>query len=245
MRSGRKLDGIVFNTIMVDEAAQCPESSIWGLLRKSVTKLYLAGDHKQLPALVSDKGSKMEFGRSIMQRLMDLGVDMQLLDVQRRMHPNIAEFSNIEYYDGKLKSDYNGDYDIKPLEIINVKGSEELKGTSYFNKKEASKVIEIYNQYKDRFNDIVIISPYQAQCEVLRNMNKDLKVHTLDSFQGREADMIILCTVRTTALGFWDDERRLNVGLTRAKHILRVIGNTNVWKNGPLHKFLIFNKNNN
>ena len=67
MRSGKKLDGIVFNTIMVDEAAQCPESSIWGLLRKSVTKLYLAGDHKQLPALVSDTGMKMDYGRSIIK----------------------------------------------------------------------------------------------------------------------------------------------------------------------------------
>ena len=157
MRSGRKLDGIVFNTIMIDEAAQCPESAIWGLLRKSVTKLYLAGDHKQLPALVSDKGSKMEFGRSIMQRLLDLGVEMELLDIQRRMHPTIAEFSNQEYYEGKLKTDYNGTFDIKPLEIINVKGSEEQKGNSYLNRKEASKIIEIYNKYKDTFNDIVII----------------------------------------------------------------------------------------
>ena len=48
-----------------------------GLLRKSVNKLYLAGDHKQ-PALVSDKGEKMEYGRSIMQRLMELRKKMFL-----------------------------------------------------------------------------------------------------------------------------------------------------------------------
>ena len=240
MRSGKKLDGIVFNTIMVDEAAQCPESSIWGLLRKSVTKLYLAGDHKQLPALVSDTGMKMDYGRSIMQRLMDLNVDMELLSVQRRMHPDIAEFSNKQFYDGKLKSDYNYKFDIKPLEIIHVDGNEEKIGNSFSNKIEVQKVIEIFNKFNSIFKDIVIIAPYQAQCDLLRKMNNNLNVHTLDSFQGREADMIILCTVRTTTLGFWDDERRLNVGLTRAKHVLRVIGNTKVWTSGPLKNFIKF-----
>ena len=53
----------------------------------------------------------------------------------------------------------------------------------------------------------------------------------MDSFQGREADAIILTTVRTgNTMGFWNDYRRLNVALTRAKHCLRIIGHTNSWK---------------
>lgn len=237
MRSGRKLDGIVFNTIMIDEAAQCPESSIWGLLRKSVTKLYLAGDHKQLPALVSDKGEKMQYGRSIMHRLIEIGVDMKLLDTQRRMHPKIVEFSNIHFYNNKLKTEYSGDFDINPFEIINVDGIENKIGNSFSNKEEVLKVIELSKDFKSIFDNIVVISPYQAQCDLLKKMDGNLNVHTLDSFQGREADMIILCTVRTSTLGFWNDERRLNVGLTRAKHVLRVLGKVNVWDNGPLLKF--------
>ena len=170
---------------------------------------------------------------------MDLNVDMELLSVQK-MHPDIAEFSNKQFYDGKLKSDYNYKFDIKPLEIIHVDGNEEKIGNSFSNKIEVQKVIEIFNKFNSIFKDIVIIAPYQAQCDLLRKMNNNLNVHTLDSFQGREADMIILCTVRSTTLGFWDDERRLNVGLTRAKHVLRVIGNTNVWTSGPLKKFIQF-----
>ena len=72
---------------------------------------------------------------------------------------------------------------------------------------------------------------------------KNVAVHTLDSFQGKEADVIILSTVRTgNHIGFWNDYRRLNVGLTRAKHILRVIGNTDTWntQEGPLKDFYQF-----
>ena len=243
MRSGRQLDNIIFNTIMVDEVAQCPESSIWGLLRKSVTKLYLAGDHKQLPCLVSNEGEKLEYGRSIMQRLMELDINMKLLDVQRRMHPEIVKFSNQMYYNNQLKTEYSGEYNVEPLEIIDIDSEEEKVGNSFSNHKEAIKIIDLFNEYKNIFKDIVVISPYKAQCELLKKMNQELKIHTLDSFQGREADMIILCTVRTSSLGFWNDERRLNVGLTRAKHVLRVIGNTSNWKNGPLKDFLYFYKN--
>ena len=61
------------------------------------------------------------------------------------------------------------------------------------------------------------------------------------SYQGREADAIILTTVRTgKSVGFWGDERRLNVGLTRARHVLIIVGNVTTWKNsnGPLKLLL-------
>ena len=58
-----------------------------------------------------------------------------------------------------------------------------------------------------------------------------MNIHTIDSFQGREAEAIVLTTVRTeNTVGFWNDFRRLNVGMTRARHALRIIGNINTWK---------------
>jgi hypothetical protein len=249
MREGKLLTHQEFNTIFIDEAAQCQEALVWGLLRKSVTKLYMAGDPMQLPALVSESGKNLQYGRSMMERLMSLGVPSELLDVQRRMNPLIAEFSNMYCYQGKLKSDYKGDNKgVSPLEIIDIKGKEKKKGNSYYNVEEGKATIDLVTEISKTFNNIVVISPYKSQCQVLEDMLsssniKNVKVHTLDSFQGKEADVIILSTVRTgTQIGFWNDYRRLNVGLTRAKHILRVIGNTDTWigQEGPLRDFFYF-----
>jgi superfamily I DNA and/or RNA helicase len=168
-----------------------------------------------------------------MERLIKLGYPSELLDTQRRMHPDIVAFSNARYYQGKLKTQYNHNFDIDSIEILDVEGEEERIGTSYANIKEAKSVIDTYLELKDDFDDVIIISPYQAQIQVLKNLDSNLNIHTVDSFQGREAEAVILTTVRTTNLGFWNDYRRLNVAMTRAKHALRIIGNVNAWQNHP------------
>jgi hypothetical protein len=73
----------------------------------------------------------------------------------------------------------------------------------------------------------IIITPYRAQVCLLSEQFKGVRgveVATVDSFQGQEADIVILSTVRTKHLGFVDDSQRLNVALTRAKRVLRVVG---------------------
>ena len=239
MRYGRILNDQKFNIILIDEAAQCQESWMLGLLRNEVTDIYMAGDPHQLPAVVSQEGVVLKHDRSLMTRLMELGYPATLLNIQRRMHPEIVKFPNENFYNNELKTEYKGsDININPFEIINVNGEEERIGTSYENKLEAEKVLELVKEIN--IPDTVIITPYQAQCKLLKKLNNNLKIHTIDSFQGREADVIILTTVRTNNMGFWSDYRRLNVALTRAKHVLRIVGNTNAWKsnNGPLSKLI-------
>ena len=242
MRFGSKLNKVEFTTVLMDEAAQCQEAWVWGLLRQDLKYIYLAGDPHQLPALVSDEGVELNHGRSIMERLISLGYPSELLDTQRRMHPDIVKFSNEKYYDGKLKTDYKGlkGNKVKPFEIVKVVSNEERIGTSYKNKDEAKKVVELYKELKEEFNDVIVISPYQAQCNLLKELNKEIEIHTVDSFQGREADAVILTTVRTNNMGFWYDYRRLNVAMTRAKHVLRVVGNSDAWNNGPLKELKDF-----
>ena len=55
---------------------------------------------------------------------------------------------------------------------------------------------------------------------------KNVKIGTIDSFQGQEKDIIILSLVRANSrdIGFMKDERRINVALTRSKHVLIVVG---------------------
>eukprot|EP00928_Gymnodinium_smaydae_P020797 TRINITY_DN18040_c0_g3_i1.p1 TRINITY_DN18040_c0_g3~~TRINITY_DN18040_c0_g3_i1.p1 ORF type:complete len:724 (+),score=90.03 TRINITY_DN18040_c0_g3_i1:90-2261(+) len=84
--------------------------------------------------------------------------------------------------------------------------------------------------------DIGIISPYTAQIsEIKRELEKvgaqrhssayqRVEVKTVDGYQGREKEVIILSCVRTKNLGFLVDYRRLNVAITRAKRGLIIIG---------------------
>ncbi|GAU34717.1 hypothetical protein TSUD_16900 [Trifolium subterraneum] len=79
---------------------------------------------------------------------------------------------------------------------------------------------------------IVVQSPYVAQVQLLRDMLDGVpeaagtEVSTIDSFQGREADAVILSMVRSNtlgAVGFLGDSRRINVAITRARKHLAVV----------------------
>ncbi|SCU88622.1 LAME_0E00562g1_1 [Lachancea meyersii CBS 8951] len=79
---------------------------------------------------------------------------------------------------------------------------------------------------------IGIISPYNAQVSLLKKIvhakYPRVEISTVDGFQGREKDVIILSLVRSNdsfEVGFLADERRLNVAMTRPKRQLCVIGN--------------------
>ena len=85
---------------------------------------------------------------------------------------------------------------------------------------------------------LAIISPYSTQVLkikiALRRILKytdicPIEVNTVDGFQGKEKDIIIFSTVRSkgsTSIGFLKDEKRMNVGLSRAKTSLIVIGDS-------------------
>lgn len=82
---------------------------------------------------------------------------------------------------------------------------------------------------------ICIITPYAQQAALLRRIfstdlgsefERRVEINTIDSFQGREAKVIIFSCVRAAGskgIGFLNDVRRMNVALTRAKHYLFVI----------------------
>jgi len=87
-------------------------------------------------------------------------------------------------------------------------------------------------------NDVGIISPYSRQVDTLREMLEEhpvlkdfhqIRVKTVDGFQGREKDIIYLSLVRSNAnseIGFLQDIRRMNVAITRAKKKLVIVGDS-------------------
>jgi len=143
--------------------------------------------------------------------------------------------------------------------FLNLIESQEMKDDSFSinNTKEAELCLEVLYRIKALVgNDkrglellkkkIGIITPYRGQVNLLHqlwrqnfkhfgfNLN-DLKIDTVDSFQGQECEIVIFSCVRNNPqniLGFLNDHRRLNVALTRAKNFLFVIGSRHCLERG-------------
>ena len=126
----------------------------------------------------------------------------------------------------------DGDYPLLLLDtsFIDFCVESRLKDSkSYCNRVEAELVGVIVNCYlRWGFcrDSIGVISPYVDQVDLIKSF-VDVEVNSVDGFQGREKDIIIMSMVRSNdrgVVGFLDDYRRLNVGVTRAKRKLVIVG---------------------
>jgi senataxin len=96
-----------FPVLVVDEAGQCTEPSALIPMRRGCRHCILVGDPMQLPATTFSPLSKsIKYDRSLLDRLMRIGCEYHMLDVQYRMNPRILTFPNYEFYKGKIQ---NGD----------------------------------------------------------------------------------------------------------------------------------------
>ncbi|CAD2091178.1 DNA replication ATP-dependent helicase/nuclease DNA2, putative [Plasmodium vinckei lentum] len=131
-------------------------------------------------------------------------------------------------------------------EIINLSNKSRGNiGEAYF----IYKLIE-YMIKRDKIcpNDICVITPYSKQMNILRNIfydnifnnknyineYKKIEISTVDSFQGREKEIVIfslVCSNYFKNIGFLKDYRRLNVAITRAKRHIVIVGNSNTISN--------------
>ena len=163
------------------------------------------------------------------------------------------QFSSDTFYDGKLIADASirkhrlcdlpDVVEIpltdSPLEFIDTAGAEyeeqlEPDGESKLNPKEADIVIQLIGDLIEAGvspEEMGIIAPYAAQARLLRGKLNviGLEIDTVDGFQGREKEVIIVTMVRSNdrrEIGFLADTRRTNVALTRARRKLIVIGDS-------------------
>ncbi|NJE11167.1 IGHMBP2 family helicase [Thermococcus sp. MAR1] len=87
------------------------------------------------------------------------------------------------------------------------------------------------------------ITPYDDQRDLISSLlPEEVEVKTVDGYQGREKEVIVLSFVRSNRkgeLGFLKDLRRLNVSLTRAKRKLILIGDSSTLSSHPTYKRLI------
>ena len=199
-----------------------------------------------------------------------------------RSHPSILKLPNNMFYDGELVAEGNP---LKTFDMIRweylpnakfplffhaVFGENLREGNSpsWFNPEEAQEVVKyvdtlVYNSRPpvDQ-KDIGVITPYARQAQKIRlalasrNL-KNVKVGSVETFQGQERRCIILSTVRSDVglipsdlkynLGFVANSKRFNVAMTRAASLLVVIGDPNVLAADKLHwlPFLRYCKENN
>jgi len=92
---------------------------------------------------------------------------------------------------------------------------------------------------------IALLTPYVAQGRLLRTLggpDKALEIGSIDGFQGREKEAIILSLVRSNPdgeVGFLGDTRRMNVGMTRARRLLIVLGDSATLARHPFYSQFI------
>ena len=248
--ASRYLEDLEFDLVLIDEAGQSTEPSCLIPISKG-KKLILVGDHKQLPPTILSQDAQ-ELSISLFERMMDNPkCNHTLLDTQYRMHPEINQFPSDEFYGSELKSHFTTEnkglkdgFFGKNVVFIENTGLEHIhKGaTSYSNESEADLVFELVLQYKKRglsAEDIGIISPYINQVKMIKDRMPFVEVNTIDGFQGREKNVIVISLVRSNDkgnIGFLKDLRRLNVALTRAINELIVIGNPNTISSNDTYK---------
>uniref|UniRef100_A0A8B9UA72 RNA helicase n=1 Tax=Anas zonorhyncha TaxID=75864 RepID=A0A8B9UA72_9AVES len=142
-----------------------------------------------------------------------------------------------------------------PLIFHGVRGNETREGRSpsWFNPTEAVQVMQYCCHLAKNestavsVTDIGVITPYRKQVEKIRFLLRsidlsDVKVGTVEEFQGQEHLVTILSTVRSHEgmfmeekyyLGFLSNPKRFNVAITRAKALLIVVGNPHVLVKDP------------
>jgi regulator of nonsense transcripts 1 len=213
---------------------------------RSAQRVVLIGDHMQLPpTILSTQARDDGYAMSLFEKLVLAHQEWSImLDVQRRMHPCIAAFPGRAFYGDRIRSaDCTWDEAFidgfkwpngNRVVCVNSNGWEERRGVSSINRDEAYAVAALIPRIQLEQDEIGIITPYLAQKNLIlellakhHNMH-DIKVDTVDGFQGSEREMIVYSCVRSNergALGFLSDYRRLNVAITRARKGLVVLGN--------------------
>ncbi|ERF70407.1 hypothetical protein EPUS_05226 [Endocarpon pusillum Z07020] len=293
--------------VVVEEAGEVLEAHTLTALLPSVEHAILIGDHEQLRPQInnydfqhdSDKGAKFSLDISLFERLVHPQpghpkLPHNSLNVQRRMHPSIAELVKSTLYpklqdhptvfdhpkvDGMRKRLFWLDHNHME-DAASANSAYSLSKTNAWEvEMVAALVSHLVRQGTYRNEDIAVLTPYLGQLQKLkqhlgssfaivvddRDLDKleaegveddnvqgggvvqglvrkttllnALRIATVDNFQGEEAKIVIISLVRSNAerrCGFLKTSNRINVLLSRARHGMYIIGNTQTARPVPM-----------
>lgn len=261
---GKVVTNTTFDLAVLDEASQSTEPLSW-IPIVHARKVVLAGDPLQLPPTIySKEAAEKGLALTMMERLMPELPDpaKTLLRVQYRMHKTIMGFSSERFYEGKLEAHESvathtanelpgvitTPLTERPLTFVDTAGTgfvevwNELLD-SRENEGEARVALKVWEDLSAaglQLRQVAIITPYNAQAKLFRTMApRGLEISSVDGFQGREKEVILVSLVRSNEkgeVGFLSDTRRMNVALTRARRCLVVIGDSATLGRHPFYE---------
>lgn len=298
VRTDRDLSdyNVVFDTVIIDEAGKANLSESIAAISMA-KKIILVGDQMQLPPYIDgsllDSNEKTSFPNSKFgNKFLDKDIqhalrtsffeflvnrissgnfpnaNIEMLNYQHRMHPDIGQFISDAFYGGQVKMGERTIENVLPLpspfdkqvvflDTSTAENPFEIKeGISFKNDTEAQCISQLVVPHLLKSGlssqDFAIVAPYKSQVANIKqhllaadaSLNSQIDVSTLDSFQGMEFDVIIFSftrSARDTKVGFLDDARRLNVAFSRAKKKLILIGNSDTLTDKRSHYDQLFN----
>jgi len=210
------------------------------------------GDHQQLPPVVQSGDERL--ATSLFERLHDAHPEAAtMLDRQYRMSQRIQAFASAEFYDGALRpatpAVAGGTLDDLPSVDGESLDPELRRGVRFVdpdghregnaNPVEADRVADVVASFLDAGvdpDDVVVIAPFRAQVAEI-NRRVDVAVDTVDRFQGSSAEVVVVSFVATDDLDgpIFEDTRRVNVALTRAKKALVLVGDAAALESEPFY----------
>eukprot|EP00002_Diphylleia_rotans_P015855 TRINITY_DN3072_c0_g1_i1.p1 TRINITY_DN3072_c0_g1~~TRINITY_DN3072_c0_g1_i1.p1 ORF type:complete len:628 (-),score=98.46 TRINITY_DN3072_c0_g1_i1:312-2195(-) len=214
--------------LIVDEAARAIEAEMLIPLGHHPSKVMFVGDTKQLVhGCNSNRVARLKYGRSIMTRMVEeLNTPFLPLELQYRMTPEISYWPRTYMYP---EATYG---------VIHVDGQEERNRDRIWNPLEADWIVYLVQRIRDKIGKkkleekLVVLSFYKGQVRFINNLLRQQGfvelAKTVDSYQGREMDIVLLSFVRANEggdIGFLEKPNRLNVAMTRAKFVMLMVGN--------------------
>lgn len=235
---------MIFDYVIIDECCQGTEVEVF-LNMLMAKNFVLAGDPFQLGPVNETSDQKGLYER--------LDVGTCFLNQQYRMSDKLIRFSNKYFYDNKIRSKEKDDelafFDENNIVFVDTFDSYFAESNCEKSKqnKEEAKIINAFVKYLKRTFEklsIGIITPYSAQVDLVKELIQDfnIKISTVDSFQGQEKDVIVFSMVRSNEdeeIGFLNEIRRTNVAITRCRKGLFVVGNSENFKTNNFYKSFV------
>ncbi|PSP78279.1 AAA family ATPase [Halobacteriales archaeon QS_4_69_225] len=251
----RALKAQSFDVAVVDEAGQLAEPGTF-LATNLADRFVLVGDHRQLPPVVR---AENELRESLFERLIDDHPEAGVtLDRQYRMSQRVQYFPSREFYDGQLRpasgevagrrlADLPGvDPEALPSALSDPVSFVDPDGAAAGNSNptEADRVAEVVDAFRAAgvdADDIGVIAPFRAQVAEISKRLDAATVDTVDRFQGSAKEVIVVSFVATGDLDspIFDDHRRVNVALTRAKRALVLVGDEAALRSRPFYERML------